>query len=301
MQLFEHNLEEGLEKQDQEMNSRDIQLHNRMDSLQMKMDKIHFDIIDNEDNLAVTYVNSNGKVEYGAIRKAIPDNITLKYDADKKFALKYNFDKTDLPINNNTISVRGMTLVTGKHITADRINNDLNNATSNIQSLTRKVSNILERLHTVNGYVASNNFKKATPTEEQLYNFAMNCLSTSEHTVTKEQIPCATKIKNTFDNHIWILNRVTIDGLTTSKWEDFGSDNICIASNDGVHGLVTGSQDRYRGHIDLQGTISINGLEEELSEILKSIQNINNDLSQIQQEFSAKLNSLEDRIRRLEA
>jgi hypothetical protein len=44
------------------------------------------------------------------------------------------------------------------------------------------------------------------------------------------------------------------------KWEDFGSDSICLANNEGVHGLVVGSNDKLRGHIDLQGVISINGL-----------------------------------------
>lgn len=64
-------------------------------------------------------------------------------------------------------------------------------------------------------------------------------------------MPSGTKIKNTFDNHLWVLNKVSIDGLVTYRWEDFGSDEICIANNDGVHGLVTGSNEKYQGHIDL--------------------------------------------------
>lgn len=293
-------IEDRFTIQDQKQNKREILLNNHVESLREKIDKVHFNIIDNEDNVSFTYTNPDGYMEYGAVRKFVPDEKTIT-TIDKKIALKYSFDNKDFKIKDNKISVTGISLQNGKHVTADLINNNLNNATYNIEALSQKVTNILNKLYTFNGYVASNNFKKATPTEEQLYNFAINCLSTSGKAVTKEQVPSATKIKNTFDNHIWVLNRVTVDGLTTSKWEDFGSDTVCIASNDGVHGLVTGSQERYMGYIDLQGRISINGLEEDLTDILGSIQNINDDLTNIQTEFSAKLNDIEERLRRLEA
>lgn len=86
--------------------------------------------------------------------------------------------------------------------------------------------------------------------------------------MSKESIPVGTKIKNTFDNHIWIFNRITSNGLTTTKWEDFGSDDTCIAGNNGVHGLVTGSNDKFEGHIDIRGIISINGLKEEIDSLI---------------------------------
>ena len=113
-------------------------------------------------------------------------------------------------------------------------------------------------------------------------------------------VPTGTKIKNTFDNHIWILNRITFEGLTSAKWEDFGSDNICTASNDGVYGLVTGSLDRLKGHIDLKGNISINGLEEELNLISSSINTLSSSISKMQTEYNKKFLELESRIRFLE-
>ena len=48
----------------------------------------------------------------------------------------------------------------GKVISADRINNDLNNATYNIGAITAKLEAVLTKLAQVNHYVASNNFKK---------------------------------------------------------------------------------------------------------------------------------------------
>lgn len=296
---FNHNLIEKIENQNQKINQRDVITLNSINALQKKLNTLHFDIIDNEDNISVTYVNPDGKIEYGAIRKFVPDGKTITTDKDKKISLKYTFDKVDLPIIDNKLYVKSMTLSNGKHLSSDKINNDLNNATNNIQILNKKVASILDRLHTFNGYISSNNFRKDKPTEDQLYDFAIKCFN--DNNITKEKIPSGTKIKNTYDNHVWILNRVVVDGLTISKWEDFGSDNICIASNDGIHGLVAGSHERYMGFIDLQGRISINGLQEDMEEILKSLQNINNDFIRIQTEISAKLDRFEDRINKLEA
>lgn len=113
-------------------------------------------------------------------------------------------------------------------------------------------------------------------------------------------MPNGTKIKNTYNNHIWVFNRIYVGGLTTSKWEDFGSDSICIANNEGVHGLVAGSQEKYKGYVDIHGEISINGLEEELQEILEGMLNVNSNLTQYKSETDAKLADFENRLYRLE-
>lgn len=266
-----------------------------------KLNKIQFDIIDNEDNVAITYVNPKGKSEYVAFRKTIPDEKTLTYEKDKKFIkLKYTFDKDDLQVKNDVVSVKGFTLSSGKHLSADRINNDLSNATYNISDLTYKLENVIKRLNNSNGYLASNNFKTAEPLQDSLTNFAISRLSNKNTTITKDQLPSGTKIKNTFDNHIWVLNRISINGLTTYKWEDYGSDAICIANNKGIHGLVTGSQEKLRGYVDINGVISINGLEEELTSILESMLNINNSLKEYQEEINNKFDNILERLSNLE-
>ena len=271
---FELDVREHLDLQTQQNNQRDNQLYGAMNSLNQQMRRMHFDIVDNEDNLAVTYVNPDGKIEYGAIKKFLPDNITIK---ENKGVVSWNYtldtNSFDISRDNNIRMkpITELTLNNGKKLSVDRLNNDLNNATYNIQSLTHKVDSALKKLNTVNGYIASNNFKTDKPTQEQLTDFAIKCLSTSENQITKDLIPNGTKIKNTHNQHIWVLNRIISSGLTTLKWEDFGSDNICIASNDGVHGLVTGSQNKFRGYVDINGIISINGLEEELNSIMESL------------------------------
>ena len=75
---FELDVREHLDAQDQQNNQRDNQIYNSIKSLTQQMRRMHFDIIDNENNLAVTYVNPDGKIEYGAIKKFLPDNTTIK-------------------------------------------------------------------------------------------------------------------------------------------------------------------------------------------------------------------------------
>lgn len=292
--------EQQLELQDNAQHARETLLKEDVAKLATKIDTLHFDIIDNEDNVAITYVNPDGKLEFGGFRKTLPDGKTLIATPDKKLAWKFKFDIKDFDVQDDVVTVRGMSLTDGSQITADKIHNDLSNATYNISALYTKVNGLLHRLNSYNSYMAANNFKTNNPSQEQLDAFVVKCLSTSDNKITKENIPHLTKIKNTYNNHIWILNRVTKDGLTRTKWEDFGSDTVCIATNDGTTGLVTGSQERYMGFIDLAGRISINGLQEDITNILQSIKNINNDLVVIQRDFSAKLTNIEDRLTKLE-
>lgn len=298
----ERNLQIKMDSLDQEHNRKDIQLHNALNAYKKQVDTLHFDIIDNEDNLAINYINPNGKVESGYVKKIVPDNKTLTLDKDNKVSLKYKFNPKIFNINseNDEIKVTGLSLNNGKILDADRINNDLNNASYNISSLTYKLDNILKKISNINGYLASNNFKKSDPDQTQLTNFAIECLSQSNSKFTIDLIPAGTKIKNTFDNHIWVLNRLTQNGLTTHKWEDFGADNICIASNDGVHGLVAGSQDHFKVFVDVNGTMSINGLEEDFQLLLQSVSEITTQINNLQNNYENRIKTLELKLKQLE-
>ena len=297
---FELDVREHLDYQDKQNSDRELHMFNYMKSVNSKIDRVHFDIIDNHDNIAVTYVNPTGKVEYGAIKKVLPDEETLSMNKDNKLFLKYTFDKNNFDIKDNNLTVTGLSISDGKFLSAAKIDNDLSNATYNIRSLTYKVEQILSKINNTNGYVAANNFKKSDPSQDQLNQFAISCLSTSELQLCLTDIPSGTKIKNLFDNHIWVLNRIIRDGLTTQKWEDFGSDTVCIANNHGVHGLVTGSQNRLEGYIDRNGTISINGLQEELTNLKNSIQAILTDIKEYQLSVDTRLSDIDKRLQSLE-
>lgn len=284
---------------DREHTERDTQIYNTINALNNKIDRIFFDVDERKDYYYVHYLSANGVSDYTRIKKLVADEESLT-ERDGTIQLKYQFSPRNFEIKDNVIRCTGMMLNTGKLLSANSINNDLRNATFNITQLTQRVESILTKINTLNGYVASNNFKKANPSQAQLTAFVLECLPKLDTELTINTIPTGTKIRNTFDNHIWVLNKVTLNGLTTSKWEDFGADNICIASNDGVHGLVAGSLDRLKGHIDIKGVISINGLEEELQSILESSLNLSNTINELQTRYDSRLLELEQRIRVLE-
>lgn len=296
---IEQNISLKIDSLDKEHNQKNIQIYNTLNSYKKQVDTLHFDIIDNEDNLAINYINPNGVLESGYIKKVVPDNKTLSLDKDNKLALNYKFNPQTFDINskNNEINVTGLSLNNGKYLDADRINNDLNNANYNISSLNYKIENILKKLNNINGYLASNNFKNSNPDQNSLTNFAIECISKTNNKITIDLIPTGTKIKNTFDNHIWAFNKITHnDGLTSYKWEDFGSDNVCIASNDGIHGLVAGSQEHFKVFVDINGVMSINGLEEDFQSLLQSVSEIAIQMNS----YESKILDLESRLKKIE-
>lgn len=296
----ERELQLKMDSLDLETNQKHQIVYNSLDTYRKKLDRMQFDIINNDDNISITYTNPDGISEYGSINKVTADNKTLKMDNHNVVSLKYSFDKDDFDITNDIIKVTGLTLNDGKYLDADRIKNDLSNASYNINSLNYKLERLLSKINNINGYTASNNFKKATPEQDKLTRFVLDCISPSGESLTIDAIPVGTRVKNTYDNHIWVFNRYSKDGLNIYKWEDFGSDNICIASNDGVHGLVTGSQEHFKAFIDVNGTISINGLEEEFHDLLQSLSELNTQVKEIQSNYEAKLSNIEDRLKRLE-
>ena len=112
--------------------------------------------------------------------------------------------------------------------------------------------------------------------EEQARNatlnqYAYNQLSNGEPT----QIPDQTKVKNTYDGHIWVYVQ------ETNTWVDEGADTIVNANNDGVIGAVTGvrynpedPQTKFKVSIgedssgNPNGVMSVNGLAEEFDKVI---------------------------------
>lgn len=298
---LERELQFRMDSLDQEHNQKYIILYNTLEAYKKKIDTLHFDIIDNEDNLSVSYINPDGKLEYGAFKKILPDNKTLKIDDYNKMSIKYNFNPNTFEIKNDDLKATGLSLTTGGYLDADDIQNSIKNADYNISSLKYKLEKLLSKVDSANAYIASNNFKKDTPTQESLTLFAIDCISPTEDKVTVDSIPTGTRIKNTYNNHVWVFNRIkSSDGLTTYKWEDFGSDNICIATNDGTHGLMTGSYDKYKAFIDINGVVSINGLEEDLQDILEAATELTTTVNSLKSDYETFKSDIEERLKRLE-
>ena len=268
-----------------------------------KIDTFRLSFKDNADKTDINYVDFTGRLQQLSVKKHKFDNSTIKLNDKNELYWNYKFDNKTLKINSedNSIYATGLYVGDNTYLRANDIKNDLSNATYNIGSITYKLEKILAKLNTVNGYLASNNFNKKDPSQESLTNFILSCLSTVNKEVEESDLTAGTKIKNTFDNHIWVLNKIKgSDGLTQLKWEDFGSDNICIAGNNGVHGLVSGSQDKLKGYIDVKGVISINGLEEDLTNITQSILEIKNDIIEYKLNVDSRLSELESKIMTLD-
>ena len=297
-QIYSANeqLQQSLQDYNKQQSNRDVLMYDTIKELGNRLDNTHIDIINNDDNITITYTDNKGKTEYGSILKVRADNKTLKQDSHGVIGLKQSYNKDAFVIEDDVITPTKMRTNDGIYVSAEYIYNDLKNATYNIGTLTNRVEKLQKQANTSNGYIASNDFKSALPSQEKLTNFVLSCLSGSFKEITKEQIPVGTKVKNTFDGHIWVFNRITFDGLTTYRWEDFGSDTICVASNNGVHGLVTGSDDKFEGHIDIRGIITINGLREEIESLIQNELQLKLQLQSCEERFI----SLESRIRALE-
>lgn len=129
------------------------------------------------------------------------------------------------------------------------------------------INNLFARTRGSGGHLNAYNFGKNV-TQEQLTNYAIQ----DTQVQNASQIFDGTKVKNLYDNHIWILTNTPDSDPAVFSWQDNGVDpTIVDANNDGLHGTVTGSYEHLEAFIDLLGHITINGLQEELDSISASI------------------------------
>lgn len=117
--------------------------------------------------------------------------------------------------------------------------------------------NVIEEIITSKGgYLDSYDFGTATPTQQQLTDYAIQNIGTITQA---SEIWDKTKVINLYDHHTWCWD------LNSGWWSDLGDIGVISdANNDGLHGLVTGAPNDgnhlYMGNIDGNGQININGL-----------------------------------------
>lgn len=98
------------------------------------------------------------------------------------------------------------------------------------------------------------------------------------HVNELSQIPDQTKVKNTFDGHIWVYIQ------EESVWIDEGADTVVTANNEGILGSVTGVEydlddpnTKFKISIEKDnsgastGKMSVNGLQEEFDQVIYNI------------------------------
>ena len=247
------------------------------------------DIVDNKDTKLI-FTNYNGEqktIQTGAL----PDeeNLTL---INNKIALKKvvvtgalsGIGTTEQPLkiqaDEKTITNDGILKVialdnNGNIITGTYIDSEINELNKDIGDLTNTVNNDKKELDAKNieqdnlikalqnktsglgGYLTAYNFKKSEPTQDELTNYALDQLSLTN----KQDIPDQTRVKNLYNDNVWILNNHIQNETAIFNWINDGSGGIAIAT-DGTLGVVKGSTEDYEGAVDVAGHITINGLTE---------------------------------------
>lgn len=227
-------------------------------------DTLQLKTIDGKRKLAIKKVytnnddiNGSGTSDspLGLVNK--PDELTLKTDTD-----------------NHTIYVSGLKDGEGSY-TASNIKSDFADVNASIDTVrddearhyrelqqensnqNNHITDLLSRTKGIGGYLNANNFESATPSQDELTNYALQQIGITDRTKIFNQ----TKVKNLFDGNIWVLTNTPDSIPSVFDWANVGQEKIADANNDGVHGLVTGSYDELQGSIDILGHIHINDLD----------------------------------------
>lgn len=151
---------------------------------------------------------------------------------------------------------------------------------TNIHKLNETQADQLYHLETVTkgmgGYLSAYDFETATPSQSDLNAYALSQITTITNA---NDIYNGTKVINLFDRHLWILTNDNGE----FEWTNQGQTGIISdANNDGLHGLVTGSDEYLEASIQHNGTIFINGLEDKLDSIDANINRIDANIDEIE-------------------
>lgn len=281
------------------------QLDGKIDSVKSDTQKI--DIVENADS-TFTFTNYGGAESKTIQSGFLPDDDSIQL-SNKKLALKkvYTYPQfigsgtkddpisiltdpqTIVPNNDNVLQAIGVHVgVDGVLLSGESIQNEFTELNKDIGDLTQQLNDDVDSLETWNhkqdnqlsdlmsrtkglgGYLDATNLGE-NPTQDKITEYALAQIGQTDRLKIFNQ----TKVKNLYDGNIWILTNTPDSEPPVFSWANVGQEKIADANNDGVHGLVTGSNEKYEGSIDLLGHISINGLDE----LDTKVTNLETDLS----------------------
>lgn len=171
----------------------------------------------------------------------------------------------------------GKLRVTGIYVEDDGTIISGSNLSKRLKTIEKNIKDLEAYTQGMGGHLDPYNFGKLykyNPTDDGYYDVEEaaernKILSKYAYTQINEDgsetpvaIPDQTKVKNTYDGIIWLY--VESDNI----WLNQGTDVVIQANNDGVLGVITGSLEQYKGKIESDGTISINGLKEKLDDMI---------------------------------
>lgn len=296
-------LEEKIGKQSTDLS----ELTEKVDEVESKASQI--DIVENSDS-TFTFTNYNGDAK--TIQSGfLPDDDTLELK-DNKLTLKQIHTDSSLEgkgtqedpllvnIDNTTIAKRddgvleAISLKTnGDSISGITIKEDLDGLHKSIGDLTDTLNADVERIDAHNasqdneiydlqtrtkgmgGYLNAYNFGDFSKLSSEEVQEDLTAYALQQTGATKEtDIFNGTKIINDYDRHLWVLTNTPDSTPTVFEWEDLGIDQKTSIATDSLLGLVKGSTSDLKGRVDINGEISINGLQEALDNADNKIESI---------------------------
>lgn len=135
-------------------------------------------------------------------------------------------------------------------ITSDNVQYAIEEVDSSLSAIAQDIAAISG----LGGYINSYDFGTATPTQQALTDYALTQLPN----ITALEVFNGTRVKNLFDNHIWILTNTPNTVPPVFEWADNGYDTVGIASTT-VAGLVKGSATNGGLTIASDGTAAVTG------------------------------------------
>lgn len=201
------------------------------------------------------------------------DNSTIKQDENNKiFAESLKTDSGIISGENIKSELESLNEdLTIIENTVKEHQSTLDDLVPEVNTQSNKIRDLDSRTKGMGGYLNAYDFKKATPTQDELTEYALEEIGITEKTEIFNQ----TKIKNLYDGNIWVLTNTPTSDPIVFEWANVGQEQIADANNDGIHGLITGSYDEYYGKVDSLGRVSINGLKESIEDIHTNYAKVN--------------------------
>lgn len=296
-------LEEKIDKQATDLS----ELTDKVNEVESKASQI--DMVENSDS-TFTFTNYNGD-EKTIQSGFLPDDNTLELK-DNKLTLKQIHADSSLEgkgtqedpllvnIDNTTIAKRddgvleAISLKTnGDPISGIAIKENLDELHKDIGNLNDTLNADVERIDAHNasqdneiydlqtrtkgmgGYLNAYNFGDFSKLSSEEVQEDLTAYALQQTGATKEtDIFNGTKIINDYDRHLWVLTNTPDSTPAVFEWEDLGIDQKTSIATDSLLGLVKGSTSDLKGRVDINGEISINGLQEALDNADNKIESI---------------------------
>ena len=188
--------------------------------------------------------------------RSMPEQVD--YLTDKQVETDATLDELEQAIDDVGDTVAGHTTQ------LEDIEDDIETLDGAVEQNTEDIGNLSSEVEAVSGrggYLIPYNFETATPTEQQLNDYA---LSQIPNITQPEEIFNGTRVTNLYNNHTWILNNTQDTDPVVFEWVDLGQSLVSVA-DDNTLGVVKGSNADFKIKVLNDGTMSVNGIANALN------------------------------------